>query len=394
MFNLSSDEWEYIGRLGFIEHGTSKNLAAEGLYYGGEKMVFDKLKPDQYLPFNVNEVIEAGINCLKKQIIRLLNAQQVANKIRASLEENKGYSVIRLGDGELMFLTHDILLPTKEINNDPRFNFLSYAGVTLPNHPIRDSLTKCIQQANVVGIPQARYPTFQCLFNKIAKFSKWNLANMSLASSNINYEMNNYTTLFHVLLSNYRVLLVGNRMKEGRLFFEKQGYKNIVGDIQVDGIMDVPNVLDKTSQFDFDVAFVSAGVPANLICVGLAEKGKIAIDFGHLIDQLIGGGLPILSLEKCSSQPDLCCRIGEYFYTRNDFETAALWYSMAVDADQKFGLRSDYSTWFPHLQLCLCYWNLGLPKKSYEHNEKAAQFIPNDPSVLFNRKFFGEQIIE
>lgn len=393
MYNLSAEDWKYISRMGFIEEGNERNLAAEGLYYGGEKLVFDQLKTDQYLPFNIDEVIEAGVNSLRTEMIKLQNAQQVADKIISALEEKKGYSLVRLGDGELIFLAHDYLLSSTEIINDPRFNFLSYAGVTLPDHTNRDSQTKDLLQASLIGIPQARFPTFQCLFNKIAHFHKWDLNKMNLASSNINYEINNYTTLYHDLLSNYRILLIGNRMVEGKNFFESLGYKSIVGTITVKGLSDVPTVLEKANNYKFDVALVAAGVPANLICINLAKINKIAIDFGHLIDLLIHGSSQITSLDKCSSKPDMSCKIGDYFFKRNDFETATKWYTYALESKEKLNISNDHSTWFPHMQLCLCYWNLGQSKKAFEHNEFAAQYLPNDPGILFNRKFFQENNI-
>ncbi|MBT2638628.1 hypothetical protein J7E37_11835 [Bacillus sp. ISL-39] len=40
----------------------------------------------------------------------------------------------------------------------------------------------------------------------------------------------------------------------------------------------VPKVLEEIDQYEFDAAFVSAGIPANLICVDIAKRGKVAID--------------------------------------------------------------------------------------------------------------------
>ncbi|MBO1910648.1 hypothetical protein J4G37_38395, partial [Microvirga sp. 3-52] len=50
--------------------------------------------------------------------------------------------------------------------------------------------------------------------------------------------------------------------------------------------------------------------------------------------------------------------------------------------------QEAYSTWYPHLQLCLCYWEIGDAKLSEEHNNKAKKYRPNDPKVKYNEDFF------
>jgi hypothetical protein len=94
-------------------------------------------------------------------------------------------------------------------------------------------------------------------------------------------------TLFHELMSEYKVLLIGNRMNEGKTLFNYLGYVSIAGTIPVKGVESVSSVLYAVQQYEFDIALVSAGIPANLICVALAEQNKVAIDFGHLIDSFL-----------------------------------------------------------------------------------------------------------
>lgn len=380
MYNFSKEEWELILKMGFIEKGNNKNLAAEGIYYGGEKIVFEKLPPHQILPFNIDEIIAAGFNTLSDNIIKLKNAMQVACAIKEALLEKKGYSIIRWGDGELVFLAHDVILSSHTINSDARFNFLYYAGVDLPEHASRDLLTKEALTANIIGIPQARYPTFQCLFNRLAKHYQWDLKSLPFASSNINYELNDFTNIYHEVLSDYKVLLIGNRMEEGKDYFEKLGYKTIVGVLPVNGVKDVAIVIEKAKQFEYDVALVSAGIAANFICLALAQDGKIAIDFGHLIDQLLAETSPFSSLSNNSSQ-EIYCKAGDYYFEREDHKTAICYYEKTLEIQQIDA--------YIHLKLCQCYWELGDYEKCYHHNELAGKCNPEDSSVLFNREFFN-----
>lgn len=277
------NEWEMIKKLGYPEG----DLITEGLYRGGEKIVERIVGSHKILPLDIEEIIEAGINSLSSQIIKLKSPQQIEVEIKNALEQNKGYSLIRIGDGELLTLAHDLIIDTQDIKSVKRMDFLSYAGVILPDYKSRDLLTANIMKADVIGIPSLRWPTFQLLFNKLAKYHKWNLESMSLTESVINYELHIQTTLFHDLLTNHKVLLIGNRMNEGEKLLKSSGYENIVGSIPVKNINFVPDVLKEAKKYDFSVALVSSGIPANLICVELAKQNKVAIDFGHLIDELI-----------------------------------------------------------------------------------------------------------
>lgn len=287
---LSEEEWDAVYRMGCREDAANlKTLAAEGIYRGGEEIVFRKLGPNQVIPYNLEEIIDAGMKALSPELIQLKTERETEQIIRNALQEKRGLSLIRLGDGELLAMAHDLFIPSNELTNDQRFQFLSYAGIHLPDHCMRDILTKNVLQADVVGVPKARYPTYQRLFIKLAHYWQWPLKEMCLTHSQINYQLNEETPLFHHLLSHYNVLLIGNRMREAIGQFHALGYKNVVGEIPVAGVHSVPRVMNVAQRYDFDIALVSAGIAANLICVEIARQNKIAIDFGHLIDRYLNG---------------------------------------------------------------------------------------------------------
>ncbi|MEK4283991.1 MULTISPECIES: tetratricopeptide repeat-containing glycosyltransferase family 2 protein [Ureibacillus] len=88
---------------------------------------------------------------------------------------------------------------------------------------------------------------------------------------------------------------------------------------------------------------------------------------------------------------EACCRIGDIFQARKDFKTALFWYQLAVKMKHKKtgGFHhTSYTTWYPHLALCVCYWQLGNVEESIKHHELTKQYIPNDPKVLYNEEFF------
>ncbi len=95
------------------------------------------------------------------------------------------------------------------------------------------------------------------------------------------------------------------------------------------------------------------------------------------------------SFRFSAPRAEACSRIGYIFHRKRDFRTAAFWYESAAqqipDPDRWSFIYIAYYTWYPHLQLCVCYYNLGDYHKSYEHNEQARKYRPEDKSVLQNK---------
>lgn len=230
-FSLSEKQWNYISRLGYPGDKKLKAFAAEAIYRGGEKIVELKLTGQQYLPYNLEEIIEVGINTLSTNILTLLTPTEIESKINSALLKKQGLSIIRLGDGEVIALSHDKLITSDEIRKNKRLTF-ALGGFKVPNYDKRDLLVTNLLEADIVGIPNARYPTYQRLFNQIAKIYNLPLNHMNLTSSQINYQLNDNTTIVHHILANYKVLLIGNRSNEGKRFLnDKYGYTSIVGTI-------------------------------------------------------------------------------------------------------------------------------------------------------------------
>ncbi|WP_077358601.1 GT-D fold domain-containing protein [Virgibacillus halodenitrificans] len=297
----SRKEWLRLKKMGYADVQGQEGIAVESMYQGGDVYVRNQLGEHSFLPHNIQDIIEAGIKSLEKEIIPVQKPDIIAEEIRKSIELSQGFSVISLGDGEMIAMAHDLLLPTKELIQNPRFVYpellkhspkghypLLHTGITIPNHAVRELLTNNVLEADAVGIPIARYPTYQGLFNQLATHHKWPLKKMLLTTSAIGYRLNN-TPIYNELLTNHKVLLIGNLMHEAEQYFKNQGYTNIVGSIPVPGFDSHPSVLEKTTAYDFDVALVAAGVASNIICVQLAKRKKIAIDIGRLIDELLSG---------------------------------------------------------------------------------------------------------
>ncbi|MFS0646791.1 glycosyltransferase [Siminovitchia sp. 179-K 8D1 HS] len=95
-------------------------------------------------------------------------------------------------------------------------------------------------------------------------------------------------------------------------------------------------------------------------------------------------------------RPEAACRIGYHFQQKREYKPAIFWYELSTelkdDPDKWSFTYPAYSTWYPHLQLCVCYYHIKDFEKSYEHNEKAREYRPNDERILFNKKMLENRL--
>ncbi|SFK72147.1 Tetratricopeptide repeat-containing protein [Paenibacillus sp. 1_12] len=151
------------------------------------------------------------------------------------------------------------------------------------------------------------------------------------------------------------------------------------------------NELKDHGQFDNAVTYYQAFLDTKQGWIEdiLAASCKIADCYEGLgkIDEAMTAAMK--SLEYAVPRPDSVYRIGRYFMLKNAIEQAIFWLSLAakLEAPENWGMQhKDYSTWLPHLQLCVCYYRQGDMEKSYFHNEIALSYRPDDQSMLNNRK--------
>ncbi len=220
---------------------------------------------------------------------RVLTAAQVYQLIREALRQRSGFSLVRLGDGEALTLAQEVVLSAAEVAD--RGFFLEYAGVNLPDILARDQLRRALSQATVVGINFSREPDYLPLLLKVFQAYQLDYRRWNLAAGIINYELNSGGYLQQLLLEEPRpaVLLIGNRAPELAPLLTAAGSRVIGVIAPVRGVKEVNQVLAQAREYSFDLALVAAGVAAGIICPQIARWGQVAMDFGHLADNLISG---------------------------------------------------------------------------------------------------------
>jgi|GEM_PF-3330966 hypothetical protein len=264
----------------------------EGKYAGGEEWIDQLLPPDQMLPdISVREIIAAGVNRYKEHAVPLLLVEQIQDAILRALEEQRPLSLVRLGDGELLTLAQEVVLPIETVMREGKF--LQYAGVNVPDLEIRGRLAEAVQRADIVGVPRTRMPNYQLLVGPVFRAYNIPYAGKLWTDSLVNYRLCQAGYLLPIL-HNRRVLVIGNMAEPLSAVLAGHGIA-VAGIISpVNGAQDAARVIQAARQYDFDIALVSAGIAAVLITEELARvTGKVAIDFGHLANAIVKGEFAI-----------------------------------------------------------------------------------------------------
>lgn len=264
----------------------------DGYFEGGESKVGELIPQGYILPeYTLDQLLSIAFQTVRSTLVPLISPTQVYHQIKTAIEQHRPFSLVRLGDGELLTLAHNTVISIDEAKR--RGAFLPYAGVQLPDAEASAMLIEAIKVADYIGIPESRHPSYQGLLFPVLKQAQLDYRKLKLTTSTINYALNEQGFL-HPLLSSSSLLLIGNQVEGLSHILTRQGYR-IAGLITpVNGTQDIASVVEQASQIEFDLAFVSAGVAAVGICTQIASRmGKVALDMGHMANKLESGEMAL-----------------------------------------------------------------------------------------------------
>ncbi|WP_154992574.1 tetratricopeptide repeat-containing glycosyltransferase family 2 protein [Priestia megaterium] len=126
-------------------------------------------------------------------------------------------------------------------------------------------------------------------------------------------------------------------------------------------------------------------------CRNLADCYNEISDKEKMVESLLR------SFTYAAPRPEICCRLAHFFIEKNDYRSAIFWYDLATKTEvsqDNYGIHNClYSTWIPHIQLCVCYDVLGDYKMANYHNELAGAYRPKDPKYLYNKSYLDTKLL-
>lgn len=267
---------------------------------------------------------------------RIINTSSTAALVFRALSNRQGFSLIRLGDSELLVLAQDLLFPTSlpiskwgdllaNLCCDPDLgqgddeinrweNIVRVSGNQYPDYTARYYLIKALAAASLIGIPSTYRPGrsvehvkllegFQTVFLNVLYKLNIPLKSLQLTDSAEHHLLHASGWLRRILVPNQypdlgqlfklppdyqpRILLAGNLASPFAGLLAREGCQ-IVAAVQPVGMYNIEEVIHQISRYTFDLALVSAGTAAKYICTSIAgQMGKVALDAGQLFDVIL-----------------------------------------------------------------------------------------------------------
>jgi len=91
---------------------------------------------------------------------------------------------------------------------------------------------------------------------------------------------------------------------------------------------------------------------------------------------------------------ETCCKIGHYFFEKQDYHNATYWYNLALNPNSHHEagfFNKDFCDFIPTIQLCIIFDRLGKHKLAYDYHLKTKQMKPEHASVKYNDTYFEEK---
>lgn len=95
------------------------------------------------------------------------------------------------------------------------------------------------------------------------------------------------------------------------------------------------------------------------------------------------------ALRYAPPSSELCCAIGGALMEQQRWQSAAYWYTQALERPAGEGfIIPDCHHYIPMMQLCVCSYHMGNKEAAVKWNEAAAAVHPDSAACAQNRKFF------
>lgn len=153
-----------------------------------------------------------------------------------------------------------------------------------------------VLKADIVGLSSDR-KRWECAPLLEKGFTHYHLNPVYITGSVVNWEMHRNNALYRIIGKN-PTILVGRRAAQAAPKLAAKGL-NIVKTYTLEGYADLSRAENAINAGPpFRVALVAAGIPATILCPRIARSRHcVAIDYGHVINDLIESGFNVQKLD-------------------------------------------------------------------------------------------------
>jgi len=217
---------------------------------------------------------------IKDQDFASLN--EITKRMRYCLRNGVGFSLVRVGDAENQVMAQGHIFSEEEIRDIWWAQNIEWTGITLPNYAARDRVIDSIKRADMVGVlHQEEAPLWRLLTEEI--FTNCKIKPKQLCYAFINtYFPDSHD--FLTIINEHKLLLIGNASYHfAGILRNKFGISQVAA-IPITNFDEIDRTLILSDRVEYDLALISAGSNALILATELAERGKVAIDFGRALN--------------------------------------------------------------------------------------------------------------
>lgn len=257
--------------------------------------------PARRLLRNFQPVDWKGVMNLEDKV-RVLNSKALLRKIIKALDEETPLSVVNIGATESYVMAQYTVLSEEEFMDHPEAHVANrgeksgffHRGIRFPNIQARDDAVEGLRKADIVGYNTlVRTMDGGLMTEKV--FEAYGIQPRYIFEGYLRRViMFSQKKLFHEMLRDREILLIGSKAEEARKALNRRLKKkldfDIVGAIPIYEYEDVPEVKRQIDKHEFDLCLLAAGTSAVILAPYIAEThGKVAFDIGFGMESLITG---------------------------------------------------------------------------------------------------------
>jgi|GEM_PF-2217472 len=207
---------------------------------------------------------------------------EITKRMRYCLRNEIGFSLVRVGDAENQVMAQGHIFSEEEIRQIWWAQNIEWTGITLPNYPARDQVIASVRKADVVGVlHQEGTPIWRNLTEEL--FTNYRIKPKQLCYAFVNTYFPDSRD-FLTMMCEHKLLLIGNPAYNfAGILKNKFGIRHVAA-IPINSFDEIDKTLHMADRVEYDLALISAGSNALILTTKLAERGKVAIDFGRAMN--------------------------------------------------------------------------------------------------------------
>lgn len=324
-------------------------------------------------------IVDTGSTDKTKEIAKSFNCKLYDFKWEDNFEKARNYSFSKATKDYIMWLDADDFIDDENIEllNDLKRNLDSSVDSVMMNY----SLVRDVEGKTTYSLKRNRLVKREKGYRWVGRVHEFLdvYGNIIQSDITINHDKKKAHT--------NRNLLIFEKMEENKEVFTTRDlfyYSNELYDngLYKEAIEKYKEVLSKEDLWSEDFKRATINLVKLLDLTGGDNDEKIEFIFD--------------CMKKYSPNAEMLCLLASCFKLKGMYDEGIMYLKSAMNLEgdkNNIGFNNNiYSTWYPSLELCVCYSFIGDLEKAYYYNELSDLYLAPKYKVDFNRKYLLKEM--